>query len=166
MLHNIWVLVAFLKDFVTGQLFNCVGSLLNNLMPMFVTLLWYNAVLQWCVCKSNFLLVLWLCMSMFCCIYPWYFFVKHSTSRMYIEANVSICSSLNSGLQDSHFFAPTINLITFFCSRNICTLFPLYPRIWFHILVLIENMQSTCSTTSGCSWHFLQISSCSKFYLN
>jgi len=43
-----------------------------------------------------------------------YLFMKHITSKLYIEVTVRILFSLNFCLKDSYFFIPVINLITFF----------------------------------------------------
>ena len=90
------------------------------------TLFWNKDVLRDCAWSSYPLLVLCLWISPFCLRSPLYFFLKHKTSKVYIEVTVRILLSLNFCLQDSYSFIPVINLITFlfYCVMSLCFILP------------------------------------------
>jgi hypothetical protein len=66
------------------------GKCLYNLILMCGTLFWSKDVLRDCVWRSYLLLVLCTWISQFCLRSPLYFFMKHKTSKTYIEVTVRI----------------------------------------------------------------------------
>jgi len=103
-----------LKGLITICLFCVPGSLLYNVVPIFITLLLYKSVLYDLMWISIFLRVLWSWMFEFSSTNWWCFRIKHITSIIYSETKVRIFSSLNSCLQDVLVLAATVDLITCF----------------------------------------------------
>ena len=111
-------LTSFLNWLKLSNYFIFKGKHLCNLTPMCNTLFWSKDVLQDCVWRSYLLLALCSCISQFCLRSPLYFFMKHKTSKTYVDVTVRILFSLNFCLQDSYFFIPVIILITFLWIQN------------------------------------------------
>jgi hypothetical protein len=121
--------LLFLKQLKLSNFLIFKGECLCNLIPVFNTRFWNNAVLQKCVCRSYFLLVLWSWITKFCLKFPLCCFMKHKTSKTYSDATIRILFSLYFRLQDSCLFTRMINLVTFFWMCSTFIFSPAPPQI-------------------------------------